>query len=828
MLLLVMGMGRSGTSLLMQVLHAGGFDCGSGFIADNENNPRGYFELKAVMSFNISLIKQATGDEESLYPIPNTDDIQKCIGTSIPIEFPPHDFAVKDPRFSVTLPVWASYLKQLDCRILFCRRNPEAIAESMARAYHLDLPTSREIIREYIRQAEENIARYDFPHVDVIYEDWFSNPTANMERIESLIGRKLEIDLSEVLDIDLRHCKGTQSVSTTQQQSSQNLFRVITDVEKENRLTIETQKPNLYQLLQNHWIPEYAELIQQENGSLRGIYQHTNGQTVEWFVPSSFQPNTFPSIRYQQYQPVKQWLFVLGIDALCPLSLQSIELSPFSPIIIVEPDVLKLMGFLKMHSYVPLFLLPNVFWFVGESAFDDALQALDHEISPYFTLEANIFPLFGAIKQSPFAKQAQQFMASFQQKTRVQFQSATQLAIAFQQKFQHPVTPQKVMLVMPAVACWIVLGQGLAYGFREHGLDVLEHTVSFPPDKIKPYDTLNLLQMVREYSPDVIVTISHASDLFIRGIENIPIKRVVWYVDEPDHLIQCEHGRFDDIYYSWEESKERLQNRNGNLKDELIIGAFPMPFIKTDSLACDVGFVGSIHDPSTFRSQCDAGILHELDTIVETKLSHIKTPIQALIDASPIQEKEFKHVINLLDPSNQRFGMTPQQTLILYLHQDCIRRRRLDILCACSGTDLKIYGPSNWEPMLRDTPIESAFQGCGLSWDECCNFYASSQISLNIHPPYLHNGPNPRDMDIPMCDGFLLSDIQLHAEDRLHEFFEPETEIALFQDARDVRQKIAHYLNHPDERKSITEAAKSRIQKDHLFSQRVQLILKNL
>lgn len=828
MILLVMGMGRSGTSLLMQVLQAAGFDCGSGWIADNENNPRGYFELKSVMNFNISLLKQASGDEESLYPLPSVEAINHFIGHPIPFQFPAHDFAVKDPRFSLTLPVWEPYLKQHDCRILFCRRNPEAIAESMARAYHIELQTSRHIIDEYIRRAEENTARFQIPLQDIVYEDWFTNPSANIEQIEKLIDRRLNLNLQDVLDADLYHCKGTPTVSIQQSESSQNLYAVTTDAEKENLIVLETLHPSLYQTIKDLSLPQEICLIHTDAGDYKGQYPSSSGKTVAWIVPAEFNPDRFPSMRYKQYVPSRQWLFVLGIDALCPQTLSNIELSPLSPVIIVEPDIIKLLSYFKTHSYIQLFRMPQVYWYVGERAFDAALEALDHEIAPFFVLESSVFPVFGGIAQSPYAMQAQPFMAAFQQKTRERFSYFSKQAQEFQQKYSKPVTPKKVMLVIPAIACWIVLGQGLAHGFRENGLDVMEYRVAFPPDKITPYDTLKLLQTIRDIQPDVLITLSHPSDLFVRGIEHIPIKRVVWYVDEPDHLIQKEHGKYDDIYFSWNEFGERLKNRKGNLKEEMIVGAFPLPHIKTDALYCEVGFVGSIDDQSAFRMQCTKDVLHELDQIVEKKLHQIKTPIQSLTASSALGQPELEHINLLLNPTNQRLGMTAQQALILYLHQECIQKRRLELVCALGGLDVKIFGSPTWEDLLRGTPIEGAYQGRGISYDECCNFYASCCISLNIHPPYLHSGPNQRDMDIPMCDGFLLTDLHLHAQERMSGFFAPDTEIALYNDAAELRKKVEYYLAHPDERTAVTQAAQARIQKDHLFSKRVKIILNNL
>jgi hypothetical protein len=48
-IVVVTGLPRSGTSLMMQMLHAGGMDVVTdGVRAPDENNPRGYFELEAV------------------------------------------------------------------------------------------------------------------------------------------------------------------------------------------------------------------------------------------------------------------------------------------------------------------------------------------------------------------------------------------------------------------------------------------------------------------------------------------------------------------------------------------------------------------------------------------------------------------------------------------------------------------------------------------------------------------------------------------------------------------------------------------------------------
>src|SRR6185369_4839956 len=54
-IIVVSGLPRSGTSLMMQMLHAGGVPIAADHLrAPDEHNPRGYFELEAVKTIHES------------------------------------------------------------------------------------------------------------------------------------------------------------------------------------------------------------------------------------------------------------------------------------------------------------------------------------------------------------------------------------------------------------------------------------------------------------------------------------------------------------------------------------------------------------------------------------------------------------------------------------------------------------------------------------------------------------------------------------------------------------------------------------------------------
>jgi len=825
MIVLVMGMGRSGTSLLMQALQAAGFDCGRNWIPVNEYNPQGYFEMQAVVDFNISLLQQASGDCESLFPLPDRDSIESLSTSFIPITFPDSDFALKDPRFSLTYPVWHPFLKDCDCRVIFSRRNPEAIAESLSRAYRMDMKSGRIVTLEYTKRTQEQIERFHLPYCEIHYEDWFSNPQLNLQKLEQLTGRSFDFELTDVLDDNLHHCKGTQT-NVQDVKISSSVFPKVTDTLIENLHSLEAYHPKIFKILQPFIDTNNIEIIPESGSGYRCKKLDEHGSPArQWFILQGFDPHGFPAIRYQQYQPQHHWLFVMGIDVLCLGSLEQIKLSDLNPIIIVEPDEDKFFSYLKLRRYVTLFCKESVYWFIGKEAMSEALQALDSYLKPYFLLKGGVFPVLGELLKSHHSSSAKMFGAQVQQKIRACVNEMQILSDSFAAKYTQAITPKKVMLVIPGVACWIVLGKGLAHGFRENGLEVVEVQMPFPHTLITPYESLKLLLRVKQEAPDFLLTLSHVSDLFIRGIEHVPIKRVVWYVDEPDHLAQHKHGPYDDLFYSWIEFEDRLKNHGGSLKGEMIAGAFPLPRIRKKELMCEVAFAGNIEDHTVFRSQCPQVILKELDRAVQRKLQHIKIPVQQCIDQLPFGGEELQTVIQLLKNNPQKKHITDELVLNLYLHQECIRIRRVKLICSLSDFDLKIYGNFGWEQLLKGTAVEGAYQGCGIPYDECCNMYHSSQISLNIHPPYLHSGPNQRDFDIPMCDGFLLSDLHLHAQHRMPEFFIENSEIALYNDELDLPQKVRYFLDHPEERKEITKAAKQRIQKDHLFTQRVRTIL---
>ena len=132
---LILGSGRSGTSMLAGTLSAAGYYIGDCLIEANEANPKGFFEDYEVNAINEELLTPLTPRFEYGWrwlasvdvgtPIPSVswlDDRMATLTSKSP-------FCFKDPRFCYTLPVWRPFLP--DTVFLCIFREPARTANSI-------------------------------------------------------------------------------------------------------------------------------------------------------------------------------------------------------------------------------------------------------------------------------------------------------------------------------------------------------------------------------------------------------------------------------------------------------------------------------------------------------------------------------------------------------------------------------------------------------------------------------------------------------------------------------------------------------------------------
>ena len=145
---LIMGSGRSGTSLASGILSKAGYYMGENLMPATGANPKGFFESFDIEQINEQILRKVMKDKSrfidwvfrknlakghywlskvSLTKQMKTDEsINECIRKEI-AKIP---FCFKDPRFSYTLPIWRPFLPENTVFICIFR-HPTATSKSI-------------------------------------------------------------------------------------------------------------------------------------------------------------------------------------------------------------------------------------------------------------------------------------------------------------------------------------------------------------------------------------------------------------------------------------------------------------------------------------------------------------------------------------------------------------------------------------------------------------------------------------------------------------------------------------------------------------------------
>lgn len=145
---LIMGFGRSGTSLMAGILHQSGYFSGDDLYPPRKSNPLGFFENARINGINETILKEYDYEKKNSNPpafsrpfspytpgeghrwltcIPPEIEITHCdesVLDSIDMVIASSGYAYKDPRFNYTLGIWNNRIK--DDTLYICMvRQPE-------------------------------------------------------------------------------------------------------------------------------------------------------------------------------------------------------------------------------------------------------------------------------------------------------------------------------------------------------------------------------------------------------------------------------------------------------------------------------------------------------------------------------------------------------------------------------------------------------------------------------------------------------------------------------------------------------------------------------
>ena len=217
---LVLGMHRSGTSAVTQLLALAGAHLPEHVMPGDEHNAKGYFEPWKIALFNDERLRAAGSAWDDVFafphrPLPRKDE-RAWLSRALELFQEEYGEArhplLKDPRVTVLAPFWRTVLEDLGVgvRAVIPVRHPLAVAGSLTRRNGFALEKSVLLWSAYMLAAEAYTR--DLPRAFVSYDGLLADWRGEVARIEAAHGaplpkltEKAGKAIDRFLTPDLRH-----------------------------------------------------------------------------------------------------------------------------------------------------------------------------------------------------------------------------------------------------------------------------------------------------------------------------------------------------------------------------------------------------------------------------------------------------------------------------------------------------------------------------------------------------------------------------------------------------------------------------------------------
>ena len=184
--IVVLGMHRSGTSILTRALHARGCALSSDLLGANSSNPSGHWESKVAIDIDDQLLRSLgrTWDDPRELPqgwmnCPDAKEARRRIRIMLNGDFKRTKlWAIKEPRMCRLAPLWIDEIAGLgfDVKVVLAVRHPYEIALSLLRRDGLPTAQGLMLWARHLLEAEaatRNLPRLVIEHAEIT-NDWRS------------------------------------------------------------------------------------------------------------------------------------------------------------------------------------------------------------------------------------------------------------------------------------------------------------------------------------------------------------------------------------------------------------------------------------------------------------------------------------------------------------------------------------------------------------------------------------------------------------------------------------------------------------------------------
>lgn len=214
----VLGMHRSGTSVLSRALIALGVDFGSGLMSGKQDNPKGHFEDEEAYSINEAFLGETGCRWHSLllprtYPDERLEAYRNRVHQLIKDKYSGLSlWGLKEPRITRLLPLWEAAMREQGIAPIYilANRNPLSVAASLHNRN--DMPRAQALALWALHQMDGLRAVIRHGGLVVDYDALMSQPRLELERIGRFLGvglleREAEVAsfVNDFLEQGLRH-----------------------------------------------------------------------------------------------------------------------------------------------------------------------------------------------------------------------------------------------------------------------------------------------------------------------------------------------------------------------------------------------------------------------------------------------------------------------------------------------------------------------------------------------------------------------------------------------------------------------------------------------
>ncbi|QJB58118.1 glycosyltransferase [Pseudodesulfovibrio sp. zrk46] len=363
-------------------------------------------------------------------------------------------------------------------------------------------------------------------------------------------------------------------------------------------------------------------------------------------------------------------------------------------------------------------------------------------------------------------------------------------------------------------------------------LDIEHRTITLDQTGIGSNEFVEgLLKIMVDFRPDFVLTVNHfgldREGVLAELLDRLQLPLASWFVDNP-HLIlhQYDHpGTANTAIFTYDAGNlDQMREKGFDHVYYLPLATDPERFHPTSGTTIpsqwksDVSFVGNSMTAAVANSLAASGLPLPWHTEYEAIAKEFQqSGYLSIYEYLKDKQPTWSAILDGLPTRENKLGL---ESLITW---EATRQYRLSCVRQLLPLSPLIVGDDGWKDLLADNKNWRHLGNLDY-YEDLPHFYPASKINFNCTSRQMPGAVNQRVFDVPACGAFLLTDYR----EQMESLFEPETEVAVYNEPEEIPERIKFFLKNENQRKKIIKAARARILSEHTYVIRLQRILSTM